>query len=748
MRYSAQHRFVLLFLFLAAALAAQTETILIRAGKPYTNLVRSIESGGGRVTAQYQNFDGIAAEIQRSQLEAITSLAGAGNVSKDLLVPAPTSVNTTFGRNLTSTGDENNVTAASVEPLGASDIVSIASTNPAGYKLNSSIINASPLHAAGILGQGIIVAVIDSGIRPGFPHITLDGSVIGCLDFVGDALGCMNSGNNPHGTFVAGMISANINFGFPAASAFRSAVLAECPACFANPPTNTVIPMIGTAPLSSIYAFRIFGPTGGAPTSRLLAAIDKVIDLRNKFDVGQPGGVNIKVCNMSLAGATLLPAGDLASAALSSMLAADIVPVVAASNAGPATLTVGSPGSSLAAITVGAASLAHNERILERLQYGPAVGSLFRPFLGTQTAFFSSRGPNADGRTDPDVSANGFASFGQGSGLTSSITLGSGTSFATPSVSGVAALLRQAVPTATARQVRNAIIATANPALFADGSGPLDRGAGYADALAARNLLATGTVPDTAPSAGNTNSSVQVNIEKNTDLNVRDGFVRQTISGLKPGQRSDILYRVSPNTKQVVVTLSNVTPANPPSGQNQLFGDDILIAIHSAKTSSIGEGDYKTFSFSSGGTFTVNDPETGIIRVSVNGDWTNAGTISADVAIVSVTDPVPQFTTQGRIGPGQLIAMPLTIPAGVAKADFRLSWREDWGQYPLNDLDLILIAPNGAVNVDGAGLNSPETASIDHPLAGTWTVLLNGFEINTGDDKYELRIALDGKVVK
>ena len=51
---------------------------------------------------------------------------------------------------------------------------------------------------------------------------------------------------------------------------------------------------------------------------------------------------------------------------------------------------------------------------LRFLQFGPDVGALFRPFSGTQTAYFSSRGPTADGRTDPDLVANGFASFGQG----------------------------------------------------------------------------------------------------------------------------------------------------------------------------------------------------------------------------------------------------------------------------------------------------------------------------------------------
>lgn len=731
---------------LVSALGAQTEQVLIRVAKPYTDVVRAIEQLGGRVTLQYQHFDALAAEIPRSQLAALTAVTGAGKITKDLIVPAPQPIDATIGRRLASTGDENQVVADSVQSLGTAEIADIAGATPEAYRLNNSIINAAPLHAGGITGAGVVVAVIDSGIRPGFPHISLDGSVIGCQDFVGDAFGCTNPANDFHGTFVAGMISANVNFTFSVASAFRNAVLAECPSCFANPPVNTVIPMIGTAPLSSIYAFRVFGRTGGAPTSRILAAIDRVIDLRQKFNAGQSGGVNIKVCNMSLGGPTLAPGSDIENAAINALIASDIVPVISAGNDGPATLTVGSPGSAIAALTVGAASLAHNERIGARLRFGPVNGSLFRPFLGTQTAYFSSRGPNADGRVDPDVSSNGTWCYGQGSGSTSSISFGSGTSFSSPSVAGVAALLRQAVPGATARQVRNAIISTANPALFADGSGLLDRGAGYVDALAARNLLAGGNVPDSVAVPNQPNSNVKVNIEANTTLNVSDGLVRKSVGSLKPGQRSDVLYRVVPNTKQVIVTLSNVTPALPPAQQNQLYGDDILLAIHSAKTSSIG--DYRFFDFTRGTTAVVNDPEPGILRVSVNGDWTNAGTISADVVVVSVTDPAPQLTTQGKIVPGQLIAMPLMIPPGTSTAEFRISWRENWGRYPLNDIDLILIAPNGSVNFSGATLNSPETVTIKNPATGLWRILLSGFEINTDDDKFELRIALDGKVVQ
>jgi hypothetical protein len=186
----------------------------------------------------------------------------------------------------------------------------------------------------------------------------------------------------------------------------------------------------------------------------------------------------------------------------------------------------------------------------------------------------------------------------------------------------------------------------------------------------------------------------------------------------------------------------------PPDEQNQLFGDDILLAVHSSKTSAIGEGDYQVFTFTLGGTFVIADPEEGIMRITVNGDWTNAGQIGASVHVFSLTDPVPGITTQGTIGNGDTVIVPLTIPAGTGVADFRLSWRETWGQYPTNDIDLILVRPNNTVDFGGATINNPEHVVVNNPAAGNWLVVINGFDVAARSDKFELRIALDGKVVK
>ena len=63
------------------------------------------------------------------------------------------------------------------------------------------------------------------------------------------------------------------------------------------------------------------------------------------------------------------------------------------------------------------------------------------------------------------------------------------------------------------------------------------------------------------------------------------------------------------------VTLNNIVPTLPPAQQNQLFGDDLLFAVHSAKTSAQGEGDYLAFEFvASDQTFVFDRPETGLMQ--------------------------------------------------------------------------------------------------------------------------------------
>ncbi len=729
----------------AAAQPEAVEQVLIRTPKPYAKLVAAIEARRGKVTQQYKYIDAVAAQIPVSALTAIRALAGAASMQKDAIVNLPDKIrDKPFGvaRPLEAEFE-------AVRELSAVETAGLPTAQPAAYIVNNSLMGLDPLHAAGKLGNGVIVAVIDSGIRPGFPHITLNNAVIGGEDFVGDGLGFSNFSNNGHGTFVSGMIAANVAFTFSNTNIVVKALNAYAPgAAIPQTSTTSLVPMVGSAPAAKIYALRVFGPSGGAPTSTILKAIDRVIELRELYDKGDPSGLSIRVCNMSLGGATVDAGDDLEDRAIDAMLAHDIVPVIAAGNAGPATLTVGSPGTSHSAITVGAANLARNERILRDIQYGFGIGALYRPSSETQMAYFSSRGPNADGQTDPDILSNGFGNFGMGLGSTvNSISWGSGTSFSTPSVAGVAAVLRQAVPSATATQIRNAILASGNTAII-PAADAIDQGHGYVNAKGAYDLLVGGEVATTLESGPKSNSNVKVNIEHGSTLKVENGNVSQTLTGLKPGARRDILFNVTPNTAQILISLSGFTAALPPAQQNQLFGDDLLVAVHSAKTSSIGEGDYQYFDYVQNGTIVVNNPESGILRVSVNGDWTNAGPVGVTATIASVKDPIPGLTVQDKIATSTSTLVPFTVPAGAGELNVRLGWREDWGSYPSADIDLILLSPTNQVNLDGATLSNPETAVVKNPAAGQWIAVVDAFDIPSGSDKFELRIAIDGNVLR
>ncbi|NQX91437.1 MAG: S8 family serine peptidase, partial [Flavobacteriales bacterium] len=85
---------------------------------------------------------------------------------------------------------------------------------------------------------------------------------------------------------------------------------------------------------------------------------------------------------------------------------------------------------------------------------------------------FSSRGPTADGRVKPDVSAMGQqTSFAM---LDSTIRQGNGTSFSSPLIASLAACLMQASPQSTAKEIRLAIIESAH--LYPDNTIELGHG--------------------------------------------------------------------------------------------------------------------------------------------------------------------------------------------------------------------------------------------------------------------------------
>lgn len=775
-------------LAIGSASPAFAERVIVKCKQSCDPVVAAVQQDGGRVVQRFKYVAALVADVNDLSLPRTRALLDPGAIRKDLIVNAIDIARDPRGNTLVASAE-----ALGAQPLDV-DALAAPGAAPAAYAVNNVLTNVQPLHVDHFTGAGMKVALLDTGIRPGYPHLMkLDATcaptlscpskVIGGEDFVNDGLGFSNPANNGHGTFTAGLIASNITFSFPETSAFLGDVRAECSTCAFDTGRTTVVktpdgtlkvvkvwgvPMRGSAPDASIYAMRVLGPDGSGRQSWIIAGMERVIELREKFDAGEPETVDpdtgkytaldIRVANMSLGGSTLFPGRDVEDELTNAFLEHDIVLVVAAGNNGPSGATVASPGSGLGSLTVGAASTPIHERILRDLQFGPGVGPFYRPFNGIQTAVFSSRGPNADGRPDPDLVANGFGSFGQGIFPANQITFASGTSASAPTVAGIAAVLRQAVWTATAREVRNALILTADPSLITDGSGPNDRGAGFVNADAARTLLKSGTAPDTPGAPGGTNKHVSVNLQQVAGIETFSGDVRRSTGALLPGQRFEAFYRVTPGTAAVIVTLSEVkTGVN----QNVFFGDDVILTVHSAKMSAVPglisdpekpnvAGDYKLAEFTNGGRFVINRPEPGILRVTVNGDWINASPISGVISISSLIDPESGgHTAKNKIREDQTQAVPFVVPFGTKKLSLKAAWHGDWGYYPTNDLDVVLMAPDGTLNFDAATLSNPERAEISDPAAGKWIAFIRGFDVNSANgDKYTLQITADDVVIK
>jgi len=245
-------------------------------------------------------------------------------------------------------------------------------------------------------GNGISVSVIDTGID--YTHFDL-GGCIGNNCKVKGGYDFVNNDNDPmddvgHGTHVAGIIAADGT-------------------------------LKGVAPNAKLYAYKVCSPTG-CWEDDILAAIEY------STDPNQDGNFDdrLDIISMSLGGRG--DPDDPLSTAVDNAVDLGVVSVIAAGNSGPGYNTIGSPGTARKAITVAASD------------------------KSDVIAGFSSRGPTIIGTIKPDITAPGVA-------IRSTLPRNtydsySGTSMATPHVSGVAALLLQKYPGLGPGQVKAVIV--------------------------------------------------------------------------------------------------------------------------------------------------------------------------------------------------------------------------------------------------------------------------------------------------
>lgn len=257
-------------------------------------------------------------------------------------------------------------------------------------------------------GSGVTVGIIDTGVDASHPD--LKGRVMMFHDFVDNKTEPYD--DNGHGTHVAGTISGG----------------------------NTSGTQIGVAPGVKIFAAKVFSAEGSANDTDILAAMQWMLDPDNNPATNdQPA-----VVSNSWGGDQ--SSKDLEKSPYKKMLdtwvAAGMFPSFAAGNSGDSPGTVGVPGGLPAAYAV------------------CAVDSR------NVVAYFSSRGPitwTIDGKDQefvkPEICAPGV-------GVQSSMPGGkygnmSGTSMATPHISGVVALVKQANPKLTPVEIMDLLNKTA-----------------------------------------------------------------------------------------------------------------------------------------------------------------------------------------------------------------------------------------------------------------------------------------------
>jgi hypothetical protein len=110
----------------------------------------------------------------------------------------------------------------------------------------------------------------------------------------------------------------------------------------------------------------------------------------------------------------------------------------------------------------------------------------------------------------------------------------------------------------------------------------------------------------------------------------KDGAFSTHVSNLLPGQVEQF-FVAGEIGDRLTVRITNISPENPPASQNQLFGDDLQVTILDAPTS--GSAALLPPAFIDADTSFLVTTSGGLVRLAIQGDWTNGGRISADVSI-------------------------------------------------------------------------------------------------------------------
>jgi serine protease AprX len=373
---------------------------------------------GATVVSTQQSLDTTVLDLPASKVDELRQVDGVRTVSADMAVT------------LNSESDDLSSTNGD-----AGDLLNVAQRVGArGYWKN------------GYTGQGIDVALLDSGVLPVAGLKTPNKLVIGPdLSFESQSENLRGMDTFGHGTHMAGIIAGLDSGLLPSAAA------------------TARDRFVGIAPGSRIVSLKLADAQGQTDVSQVIAGIDWVVTH------AQDPGMNIRVLNLSFGtdSAQDYRIDPLAHAAEVAW-ASGIVVVVSAGNGA----TAGG----------GLANPAYDPSVL-------AVGSVDTRGYPAVVSTFSKRGNSAAGKRGPDLLAPGNSLVSLRAPASSIDTLhpagvvngrffkGSGTSQSAAVVSGAVALLLSQRPSLAPDQVRDLLRRSArslNASKDAQGDGVLD----------------------------------------------------------------------------------------------------------------------------------------------------------------------------------------------------------------------------------------------------------------------------------
>ena len=228
--------------------SADPVSVIIRAEAGGLELVRSaVEDVGGFVTLDLSIIGGLAASVPEHALGALSVVPGVLSLTED-----------------------SSISLNSARDRAAADEIAMA-------ELTTEILNVDAIWQRGVTGDGVGVALIDSGVAP-VGGLDADGKIFNGPDLSFDAQydNLRHLDSYGHGTHLAGIIAG------------------EDPAIALQPSQRSArTNFAGVAPGSHVVNVKVADGLGTADVSQVIAGIQWVVE--HKDDPG----VNIRVLNLA-----------------------------------------------------------------------------------------------------------------------------------------------------------------------------------------------------------------------------------------------------------------------------------------------------------------------------------------------------------------------------------------------------------------------------------------------------------------